>query len=597
MAGLLGLLSLLCARPSAAQGSNGEQLAGADSLFAHLAGAPVKDHARTLRVADSLLTLYTSAHDTCRMSWLHSIRSACFDGLGRYDAEMEAVHLSMELFRPGCDSIGLLSTYTNLSSLYLSLGEFQKVDSICSQALELWNPDWAQTRFRNGLHTNRAIARANMGDLEGALRDFRENFDLATAEGNQLDAYDALSNLGVLSGMAGDLDSADHYFRLALVNATRNHRPDRQAVNYSNLAGNAENRGDHRRALQLQDSALAIATANDDLQMQVKIHLGMARDLFILHDPERAYEHLETHRLLNDSLLNLEKVRALTEMQEKYETEKKARENVQLKAENLAVELDKSRVMRTRNIYLFSGLAVVGIAAGLFNRLQRTRRSRAAIQKEKDISEALLLNILPEEVAAEMKAKGYADAREFDQATILFTDFKGFTTLSEKLTPSELVAEIDHCFKAFDGIITRHGIEKIKTIGDAYMAAGGLPVPTDGRPEQVVLAALEMQEFMSAYKAERERQGRLFFEMRVGIHTGPVIAGIVGVKKYAYDIWGDTVNTASRMESSGAVGHVNISATTYELVKDQPGLRFVHRGSVQAKGKGEMEMWFVERAA
>ena len=251
---------------------------------------------------------------------------------------------------------------------------------------------------------------------------------------------------------------------------------------------------------------------------------------------------------------------------------------------------------RTRNIYLFTGLGVVGLAAGPFNRLQRTRRSRAAIQKEKDISEGLLLNILPAEVAEEMKAKGYAEAREFDRATILFTDFKGFTTLAEKLTPAELVGEIDHCFKAFDRIISAHGIEKIKTIGDAYMAAGGLPDPRHGEPASVVHAALEMQHFMAAYKQQREAEGRLYFEMRVGIHTGPVIAGIVGVKKYAYDIWGDTVNTASRMESSGAVGRVNLSEATYELVRDEPGLRFEARGSVQAKGKGEMRMWFVERA-
>jgi adenylate cyclase len=275
---------------------------------------------------------------------------------------------------------------------------------------------------------------------------------------------------------------------------------------------------------------------------------------------------------------------------------KKAKEILGLKAENLQSELDKARVKRTRNIYLFSGVSVAVFSLGLWNTLRRTRKSRAAIQQEKEVSEGLLHNILPKEVAAEIKAKGYADVRDFPNATVLFTDFKGFTALSEKLASAELVAEIDHCFKAFDGIMGKYSIEKIKTIGDAYMAAGGLPDPVKGHPVEVVRAALEMQAFMRSYKAERMAAGRLFFEMRLGIHTGPVIAGIVGVKKYAYDIWGDTVNTASRMESSGEVGKVNISAVTYELVKNETDLAFVPRGMVQAKGKGEMTMYFVEAA-
>jgi len=213
------------------------------------------------------------------------------------------------------------------------------------------------------------------------------------------------------------------------------------------------------------------------------------------------------------------------------------------------------------------------------------------VEREKQRSDELLLNILPEEVAEELKAKGSAEAKLIDEVTVLFTDFKDFTRLTEKLSPKALVAEINDCFSAFDLIMEKHGIEKIKTIGDSYMAAGGLPTPNKTHATDVVQAALDIQQYMQEHKKRKEAAGELFFEIRIGVHTGPVVAGIVGVKKFQYDIWGDTLNTASRMESSGAVGKVNISETTYEVVKDK--FTCEYRGEIEAKGKGMLKMYYV----
>jgi len=217
------------------------------------------------------------------------------------------------------------------------------------------------------------------------------------------------------------------------------------------------------------------------------------------------------------------------------------------------------------------------------------------IFKSKQKSEKLLLNILPQEIAQELKKKGHAEATMIENTTVLFTDFKGFTALSEILSPKKLVEEINVCFSAFDHIMGKYNIEKIKTIGDAYMAAGGLPTANVTHPKDVLKAALDIQDFMLDLAEKKKAKGEPYFEIRIGVHTGPVVAGIVGVKKFQYDIWGDTVNTASRMESSGGVGKVNISETTYSAVRFSEEYTFESRGKIEAKGKGLLEMYFAER--
>jgi class 3 adenylate cyclase len=218
------------------------------------------------------------------------------------------------------------------------------------------------------------------------------------------------------------------------------------------------------------------------------------------------------------------------------------------------------------------------------------RTEAMIIEKEK--TESLLANLLPKNTADELMAKGKATKIKYNFVTVLFSDIQGFTKIAEEMNPEVLIDELDKFFFTFDSVVEKYGIEKIKTIGDAYMCAGGIPEKNRTNPVEVILAALEMRTYMKNLKETSELQGMKYWDIRIGIHTGTVVAGVVGQKKLSYDIWGDTVNTASRMESSGEAGKINISGTTYEFVKDF----FIceYRGKMPVKYKGELEMYFVE---
>jgi class 3 adenylate cyclase len=314
---------------------------------------------------------------------------------------------------------------------------------------------------------------------------------------------------------------------------------------------------------------------------------GLSSAYARINDYNNAYRYQALLLNIKDTLYNLDIEKKLGVLQFSFDIDKKESQIGLLTKDKEIQEQEIKRQKLVRNSFI-GGFAIVLLFAAVF--LKQKNR----ISKEKKRSEELLLNILPEETAEELKATGTAKAKSFDMVSVMFTDFKNFTQASELLSAEELVAEINLCYSEFDKIVTRYGLEKIKTIGDSYMCAGGLPVTNTTHPVDIIKAGLEMQQWIQDHKAYRTERNLPFFELRLGIHTGPVVAGIVGIKKFAYDIWGDTVNTASRMESSGAIGKVNISGTTYDIVKDH--FECIHRGKIEAKNKGQIDMYFVERA-
>jgi len=303
-------------------------------------------------------------------------------------------------------------------------------------------------------------------------------------------------------------------------------------------------------------------------------------------DQVTSYKYYKDHIAYRDSVKNIESVQQMADLRTNYEVSQKQTEVNLLNQEK---KNQRIVVIATAIALFFIGL----LAIGLFRRNKFIQRTKKIIEEEKSRSDNLLLNILPEETALELKENGKVQAKQFKAVTVLFTDFKGFTQYSENLSPQALVETLGTYFSKFDEIIERHGLEKIKTIGDAYMCAGGLPFATEDHAHKMVQAAFEIAEFVASAK-NNKMAAEMTFDIRIGINTGPVVAGVVGTKKFAYDIWGDTVNVASRMESMSEPGKINISENTYALIKDDFDCEY--RGEIEAKNRGKLKMYFVNKA-
>jgi adenylate cyclase len=500
------------------------------------------DDAKSLELHLQSLKMSEALNDTLRiLTSLTNIGAVYLNKPVTYQMALDYFLRSYQLSLVIKDDYSIGTSAVNLGELYFKMGDDKK-------ALEyLLRSEKAYKGTEDLPYTLNYIGRVftRQKNFEQAIQIHTEAYNISTKLDTKLDQTQSLVALAQAYKASGDIPSAIKAFQQSVEVAMPLNANVEMKDAYQGLSESYSQQADFTNAFKYQNLLLAI----------------------------------------KDTIYNINTDKKLGTLQFGFDLEKKEGEISLL---NKNKEIQRREIQRQKIVkYGFiGGFLTVLLFASIFF------KQRNKIGKEKKRSEKLLLNILPEETAEELKATGTAKTKRYDLVSVLFTDFKNFTQASEILSPEDLVAEINYCYSEFDRIVERFGIEKIKTIGDSYMCAGGLPVSNNTHPFDVVSAGIEMVQFIERNKEERIQQGLPYFELRLGIHSGPVVAGIVGIKKFAYDIWGDTVNTASRMESSGEVGRVNISGTTYELVKNKFNCKY--RGKIEAKNKGVIDMYFAE---
>lgn len=429
----------------------------------------------------------------------------------------------------------------------------------------------------------------SMGDNKKALLYYEKSL---VAYKNTEDVTYTLNNMGKLYAATGDYEKAKKYHTEAYEISQKISARQDMAISKLGLADVYAKQKDYKNALESYKEVETISKEIRSVNELKDAYRGLAITYSSLNDFKNAFKYQTLLTDIKDTLYNIETDKKLLGIQFDFDLQKKQGEINLLTKDKALQELDIKRQKLAKNAFITGFVLVLIITFIIYKNYRAKIKTNLILDAQKAQIESLLLNILPEEVANELQDTGHASPRYYESVSVLFTDFKGFTKLAADLSPQEVVSELDSCFVAFDDIIEKYGLEKIKTIGDSYMCAGGIPTTNNIHPVNMVKASIEIRDFMNNWNEKRKAEGLPTWELRIGINTGPIVAGVVGKKKYAYDIWGKTVNIASRMESNGEPGQVNISDTTYELVKDQ--FSCTYRGKISAKNAGEIDMYFVD---
>jgi adenylate cyclase len=496
------------------------------------------------------------------------------------------------------DKEGMGQAYSQLGHIRFELEDFNGAKSWYEKALNIKENTNAPSEHAAAL-TDLGNVLDELGQTQPAIAAYLKAWEIRKGINDQDGIAYIFNNLGGAHKHLKQYEQAIIYLKQAMILHKASGNKSGLMEVYNTLGDVFFGQGKIEDALKYTNLYYELAKKMDDGKFIQKAY----KDFSKLYEQKGDYKLALEYRVKYDELrykrLNESSSKDYARREAHFSDRRKKIDNERQKTQ-LALqdaELEKSKQRQLASIA--GAIALALLALLLYNRNRLRAKANIAlaaknltIEKERQRADELLKNILPAATAEELKANNKVKPERYESVSVLFTDFKSFTSIAETMPPEQLVEELDECFRLFDNIIEQFGLEKIKTIGDAYMCVGGLPTRNKTHAADAVAAGLEMQRQLTAYMDEKRKTGKIVFEMRVGIHTGTVVAGIVGLKKFAYDIWGDTVNTAARMESSSEIGKVNISETTYALVKDKYKCTF--RGKVAAKNKGEISMFFVE---
>ena len=542
---------------------------------------------------------------------------------------------SLGVFEKISDTAGMANLQSNLGAVYLSKGDEPRaleylveavrnaevvldtlrmgsallnMGSIYSNEEETY--DLAEERYLSALEMFRginqkdllpikmegiAIASANLGELLIRREKPRQALPYLGASYEafrQIDGNIAapLNWMGWAYRDLEQFEEAEKTYNNALAAALLKENKFEETKAYIGLGDVKREQKMFRPAIEYYKAGLDLAEAIKVLYPQEESLDGLAKSYAGLNDFKRAFEYRERYTKVDSSLRSEEYKDVVKKFQVQFESERKDRQIELLNAEKKINEVQIERDARAKQLFQVIIGLFLAIIVGFIFQYFYIRRTNKRLAFERNRSEEILLNILPKETAEELKENGFIKAKEFENITVLFTDFKAFSQVAERISAEKLVKSVDYYFKTFDEITERYGLEKIKTIGDAYMCAGGIPTANTTHVRDSFGAAREILEFVNNTELSPP-EGIYPFKIRIGLNSGPVVAGVVGTKKFAYDIWGNTVNIAARMESGSVPGRINVSESIYEELKDE--FPFTYRGELKVKGQS-FKMYFAD---
>jgi len=575
----------------------------------------------SLAYGEQVLNLAKQDHDDIRKARALKKIGAAYQFASKKDKALEYFQQSLKVFEKiQADKKEFAKPLLNICIIYWRKDDYSKALDYCLKSLRISESIDNQRGIADAKHNIGTVydlsgkydtalkyhfealkIREQMGDKEGIADSFNaigivyaitkkvteaEKYYLKSLKileeiDDKQGIVKALNNVGLIHKDLGNFDKALAYYFKSL-EVWKKVGKKNEIANVSNNIGQLYTLfKDYDAALSFLEHALKLAKEIDAKRL-IQENYKFLSDLYVAQgNYKKALKYYKDSFEVKSQIFDGESERQIADMQAKYETEKKEKEIALLKKNN-AIE----RLMRNS---LLGGLLFVFILAFIMFLLYRTKRkANQSLSFEKAKSDKLLLNILPVRVANDLKEKGKTEPESFENVTVYFSDIVGFTHLSTQLEPKVLISELSNIFTVFDNIVEKNKCERIKTIGDAYFCVCGMPEENPHHAENIVQSAIEIIEYLR----ERNHTSQFKWKIRIGIHTGKVVGGVVGVKKYIYDVFGDSINTASRMESNSEPMKINISETTYQIIKDK--FKVIERGSIPVKGKGEMRMYFVD---